>query len=162
MMDSIQDHIMFLDDLFSCLIASCSQDTTAIGGSGDGDGGSSSSSSTMAEPRTRRKTASNARLGYCQHPKHQMYRLDASMTGSPLGATPRRGRPPKGSKASDLIVPALTIRPLPKRLEKVVGFKDICVCLTCLKRTDLDREYLSNPAYVGPQHKRVALDHMRP
>ncbi|CAO3650276.1 unnamed protein product [Mucor fragilis] len=45
----------------------------------------------------------------------------------------------------------LTVRPLPKRLEAVVGRSSIKVCLTCLKRSDLDPAYLQDAAYVGPQ-----------
>ncbi|KAJ8661282.1 hypothetical protein O0I10_003032 [Lichtheimia ornata] len=99
---------------------------------------------------TKRKT-SNARMGYCEHPKHVLYRQEPFT----LGATPRRGRPPKGTKASDLVCPPLTVRPLPRRLEMVVGKKNICVCLTCLKRTDLDTEYIVHPAYIGPQQKKL-------
>lgn len=98
----------------------------------------------------KRKT-SNARMGYCEHPKHFLYRQEPFT----LGATPRRGRPPKGTKASDIVCPPLTVRPLPRRLEMVVGKKNICVCLTCLKRTDLDAEYLVHPAYIGPQQKKL-------
>ncbi|KAL9537799.1 hypothetical protein MBANPS3_011452 [Mucor bainieri] len=45
----------------------------------------------------------------------------------------------------------LTVRPLPKRLEAVVGKSSIKVCLTCLKRSDMDPAYLQDAAYVGPQ-----------
>ncbi|KAL0136569.1 hypothetical protein V8B55DRAFT_1296696, partial [Mucor lusitanicus] len=45
----------------------------------------------------------------------------------------------------------LTVRPLPKRLEAVVGKSNIKVCLTCLKRSDMDPAYLQDSAYVGPQ-----------
>lgn len=45
----------------------------------------------------------------------------------------------------------LTVRPLPKRLEAVVGRANIKVCLTCLKRSDMDPAYLQDAAYVGPQ-----------
>jgi hypothetical protein len=68
--------------------------------------------------------------------------------------TPRRGRPPKGTKSSDLTHPSeivMTTRPLPKRLEAVVGQANIHVCLTCLKRSDLDSDYLTHSAYLGPQ-----------
>lgn len=88
--------------------------------------------------------------------------------------TPRRGRPPKGTKPIDRkrlvtddasssvltgesslypgsLLCKMTIRPLPKRLEAVVGRKDIRVCLTCLKKSDADLEYLGHPAYRAPQ-----------
>ncbi|CAO3618105.1 unnamed protein product [Cunninghamella blakesleeana] len=70
---------------------------------------------------------------------------------------PRRGRPPKGFKSNGVPINnqyshiTMTIRSLPKRLEPVVGKKNIFVCLTCLKRTDLDWDYLTSPLYIGPQ-----------
>ena len=113
----------------------------------------------IEQPATRgtkkRRSSSNARIGYCQHPKHLDYREEKNPTMMP--PTPRRGRPPKGTKAIDKKtareghVWAMTVRPLPKRLEKVVGQSNIKVCLTCLKRSDLDHEYLVHPAYIGPQ-----------
>ncbi|KAL0075959.1 hypothetical protein J3Q64DRAFT_1610613, partial [Phycomyces blakesleeanus] len=92
--------------------------------------------------------SSNARLGYCQHPKHMYYRVHGLHPHPP--STPRRGRPPKGVAS----VPSqhlMTVRPLPKRLEQVVGESSIKVCLTCLKRSDLDQAYTSHPLYIGPQ-----------
>ncbi|KAI8143164.1 hypothetical protein BJV82DRAFT_578885 [Fennellomyces sp. T-0311] len=109
----------------------------------------------MARLPKRRRTSSNARVGYCQHPKHLNYRQEATVAPP----TPRRGRPPKGTKAIDRKtakeghVWPMTVRPLPKRLEKVVGQSNIKVCLTCLKRSDLDKEYLAHPAYIGPQQQ---------
>ncbi|KAI8975309.1 hypothetical protein BDF20DRAFT_914257 [Mycotypha africana] len=47
----------------------------------------------------------------------------------------------------------LTVRPLPKRLEAVVGKSNIKVCLTCLKRSDMDPDYLKSSLYVGPQQQ---------
>ncbi|KAI9475618.1 MAG: hypothetical protein EXX96DRAFT_573955 [Benjaminiella poitrasii] len=123
------------------------------------------------------------KIGYCEHPKHVLYRQErhvvvssqqgtgSSDVSSIMKATPRRGRPPKGSKATDFIysssasgftsgfayqdhyypIVELTVRPLPKRLEAVVGKSNIKVCLTCLKRSDLDPDYLNDKAYVGPQ-----------
>ncbi|KAI9308841.1 hypothetical protein BJ944DRAFT_246228 [Cunninghamella echinulata] len=70
---------------------------------------------------------------------------------------PRRGRPPKGFKSNGVPMDSqychitMTIRSLPKRLEPVVGKKNIFVCLTCLKKTDTDLDYLINPLYIGPQ-----------
>lgn len=147
---------------------------------------------------------SNPRLGQCEHPKHSLYRQekyilsthgilpsDDVSSATSLQSLPRRGRPPKGSKASEFVystspIPAfaedtttmadaasssspaqqpasstfhvpcypmveLTVRPLPKRLEAVVGRSNIKVCLTCLKRSDMDPAYLRDAAYVGPQ-----------
>lgn len=94
-----------------------------------------------------------------------------------LRTIPRRGRPPKGSKSTEFLfstspiispsssvfgsslhqaqgyypIVELTVRPLPKRLEAVVGKSNIKVCLTCLKRSDTDQEYLSSKLYIGPQ-----------
>ncbi|ORZ19616.1 hypothetical protein BCR42DRAFT_489529 [Absidia repens] len=175
----------------------------------------------------------NSRVGFCEHPKHGLYRQShpnnktvhnqlppqyasqhhhhhyhhqntcqkhickklchhhhflhhhnqqeeaSSSANASIAATPRRGRPPKGTKPSerlsycspiDLSLAidhhfnnednnsssiynhiAMTIRPLPKRLESVVGKANIHVCLTCLKRSDMDFDYLMNPAYIGPQ-----------
>ncbi|CAO3675142.1 unnamed protein product [Umbelopsis ramanniana] len=62
---------------------------------------------------------------------------------------PRRGRPPKGSKPTDVTETA-QLKRLPKRLEPVVGVQDAHVCLTCLRRTDDDFEYHMNPDYVPP------------
>lgn len=142
----------------------------------------------------KRTSATNTRLGQCQHPKHSLYRqeryilsthgalpTDEISTTTSIQSIPRRGRPPKGSKStefvyltppvttsiaeealelptSNLITPTpfypmveLTIRPLPKRLEAVVGKTNIKVCLTCLKRSDMDPVYLKDTAYIGPQ-----------
>ncbi|KAI9268909.1 hypothetical protein BDA99DRAFT_502967 [Phascolomyces articulosus] len=132
------------------------------------------------KPKRKRKSTSNARIGYCQHPKHIDYReensINTSCSSSPpqcamkaaslsssssTTMTPRRGRPPKGTKAIDKkgveegYIWAMTVRPLPKRLEAVVGQVNIKVCLTCLKRSDLDQEYLTHPAYIGPQQQHV-------
>ncbi|KAI8332563.1 hypothetical protein BC941DRAFT_473994 [Chlamydoabsidia padenii] len=126
----------------------------------------------------------NTRVGYCEHPKHEIYRrpdyhstpvikqhhqhchqlcdhhhylLHHTMEGrNQIINTPRRGRPPKGTKPLERVYKTaqpfqMTIRPLPKRLEAVVGESNIYVCLTCLKRSDLDTDYLIHPAYVGPQ-----------
>lgn len=106
---------------------------------------------------------------------------DEIFTATSIQSIPRRGRPPKGSKStefvystslvttpmaeediepptSNVITPTpfypmveLTVRPLPKRLEAVVGKTNIKVCLTCLKRSDMDPVYLKDAAYVGPQ-----------
>jgi hypothetical protein len=93
---------------------------------------------------------------------------------SMMKTVPRRGRPPKGSKTTEFQFPTspilfkgsngssrfdlspypiveLTVRPLPKRLEAVVGKSNIKVCLTCLKRSDTDSDYLKDHRYVGPQ-----------
>ncbi|ORX54360.1 hypothetical protein DM01DRAFT_326585 [Hesseltinella vesiculosa] len=100
-----------------------------------------------------RHTARNhTRLGYCQHPKHFFYRVSSAQT-LPAGL-PRRGRPPKGTKGSEQHVShpiLMTTRPLPKRLAAVVGQSNLFVCLTCLKRSDVDLDYLGHPLYVGPQ-----------
>ncbi|GAN10675.1 hypothetical protein MAM1_0386c10220 [Mucor ambiguus] len=68
------------------------------------------------------------------------------------GSTSSPTQPP----SSTILVPCypmveLTVRPLPKRLEAVVGKSNIKVCLTCLKRSDIDPAYLQDAAYVGPQ-----------
>ncbi|CAO3611244.1 unnamed protein product [Cunninghamella echinulata] len=74
---------------------------------------------------------------------------------------PRRGRPPKGFKSNGVPMDSqychitMTVRSLPKRLEPVVGKKNIFVCLTCLKRTDTDLDYLTNPLYIGPQTTKI-------
>lgn len=149
-----------------------------------------------------KRKCSNARMGYCEHPKHIIYRQEqptyisiaspesdtpcAQGSGSRDKAivrlsVPRRGRPPKGTRAIDLQtismvrasssdVPAesnclpllsfpwkMTVRPLPKRLEDVVGCEHIRVCLTCLKRSDQDPEYLNHPRYIGPTQKPAAV-----
>lgn len=120
--------------------------------------------------------STNTSVGYCQHPKHLSYRSEAPTHQlSTTAATPRRGRPPKGTKPTDkkqlnvdasssaqstdsphfdLLQCKMTIRPLPKRLEAVVGQKDIRVCLTCLKKSDVDLDYLNHPAYRAPQTHR--------
>lgn len=100
------------------------------------------------------------RMGQCEHPKHILYRQERYTTSAtPKEATrmktvPRRGRPPKGyiSPTTKPTIVKLTVRPLPKRLEQVVGKSKIKVCLTCLKRSDVDPDYLRHHAYVGPQH----------
>lgn len=117
-------------------------------------------------------TSNSTRVGQCEHPKHVLYRQEkytlvpSKLPGetSVLKATPRRGRPPKGTKSSEYLfstspvdnlnyypIVELSVRPLPKRLEPVVGKSNIKVCLTCLKRSDLDEDYLKDKAYVGPQ-----------
>jgi hypothetical protein len=83
----------------------------------------------------------------CQHPKHQVYAM--LVNASQFTVTPRRGRPPKGSKAMDFSETA-QLKRLPKRLEPVVGVQDIHVCLTCLRRSDDDIEYNTNPIYIPP------------
>ncbi|KAI9334621.1 hypothetical protein BD770DRAFT_332739 [Pilaira anomala] len=110
------------------------------------------------------------KIGRCEHPKHIIYRQEKyillASTATPdeklvMKAIPRRGRPPKGSKSTEIeaISPVnypiveLTVRPLPKRLEKVVGKSNIKVCLTCLKRSDTDPDYITDIKYVGPQKK---------
>ncbi|ORZ00223.1 hypothetical protein BCR43DRAFT_133656 [Syncephalastrum racemosum] len=149
-----------------------------------------------------KRKSSNARMGYCQHPKHVAYRqeqpkyiytassesrVQCTQGGSAQDKTvvrlsaPRRGRPPKGTRAIDLQTinmtktgcpsvsggsdcpPSIafpwkmTVRPLPKRLEAVVGCEQIRVCLTCLKRSDQDPEYLSHPKYVRPVQKPATI-----
>ncbi|KAI8076748.1 uncharacterized protein BX664DRAFT_318483 [Halteromyces radiatus] len=111
----------------------------------------------------------NTRVGYCEHPKHVFYRQyphqrkeeDKKWDG--VMRTPRRGRPPKGTTSTDchlsLYQIAMTTRPLPKRLEAVVGYSNIHVCLTCLKRSDMDLDYLMHPAYIGPQTTRKTNPH---
>lgn len=125
------------------------------------------------------------KIGKCEHPKHILYRqenytlMSSTSTAhetSFIKTIPRRGRPPKGSKPSDVmdtritqypVMPSsspvkfypiveLTVRPLPKRLEKVVGKSNIKVCLTCLKRSDTDLEYVHSKLYIPPQqmHKK--------
>ncbi|CEP16539.1 hypothetical protein [Parasitella parasitica] len=105
---------------------------------------------------------------------------DETFSSAFIQSIPRRGRPPKGSKSTEFIYSTsplnnfaydepvveppyanatlpyypmveLTVRPLPKRLEAVVGKTNIKVCLTCLKRSDMDPAYLQDVAYVGPQ-----------
>lgn len=121
------------------------------------------------------KSSFQTKIGRCEHPKHIIYRQEKytlmSSTATPdetsaMKTIPRRGRPPKGSKPSELdtflISPInypiveLTVRPLPKRLEKVVGKSNIKVCLTCLKRSDTDIEYINCKLYIPPQqiHKK--------
>lgn len=115
------------------------------------------------------------KIGKCDHPKHVIYRqekytlMPATATAdetSAMKTVPRRGRPPKGSKPSEVdefpVSPVnypiveLTVRPLPKRLERVVGKSNIKVCLTCLKRSDTDEEYINSNLYIPPQqiHKK--------
>ncbi|KAH8551521.1 hypothetical protein BGW37DRAFT_410953, partial [Umbelopsis sp. PMI_123] len=83
----------------------------------------------------------------CEHPKHQIYA--ALVNASQSTAIPRRGRPPKGSKSTDLTEMA-QLKRLPKRLEPVVGIQDAHVCLTCLRHSDDDCEYHMNPNYIPP------------
>lgn len=83
----------------------------------------------------------------CEHPKHPVYAMLASAAQSTV--IPRRGRPPKGSKAIDCSEMA-QLKRLPKRLEPVVGVQDIHVCLTCLRRSDEDVDYNTNPNYIPP------------
>lgn len=126
------------------------------------------STSTSKKKYTKRNSTSNPnRIGRCEHPKHVIYRqekytlLKPSVSAdekSVLKALPRRGRPPKGSKSVEFEtiqypIVELTVRPLPKRLENVVGKSSIKVCLTCLKRSDTDPEYITNEKYIGPQKK---------
>lgn len=120
-------------------------------------------------------TLQQTKIGKCEHPKHVMYRqekytlMPATATAdetSAMKTVPRRGRPPKGSKPSELDetlalpvhypIVELTVRPLPKRLERVVGKSNIKVCLTCLKRSDTDEEYINCNLYIPPQqiHKK--------
>ncbi|KAI8378902.1 hypothetical protein BD560DRAFT_460156 [Blakeslea trispora] len=125
---------------------------------------------TKSSPRR----SSSTKFGYCEHPKHNYYRQEKYLWASStldqalvMKAIPRRGRPPKGSKSSEHLLSSLphstdelvqfpsvelTVRSLPKRLESVVGKSNIKVCLTCLKRSDTDPDYLKNEFYVGPQH----------
>lgn len=122
-----------------------------------------------------KRSTSGSKLGQCEHPKHVLYRqekytlMPPTETSSVMKTIPRRGRPPKGSKATEFLfstspvesgenyqIVELSVRPLPKRLEAVVGKSNIKVCLTCLKRSDLDEEYIRDKAYIGPQqiHKK--------
>ncbi|KAI9276635.1 hypothetical protein BC943DRAFT_364302 [Umbelopsis sp. AD052] len=84
---------------------------------------------------------------HCQHPKHPIYA--ALVNAAQSTVVPRRGRPPKGSKPTDITETA-QLKRLPKRLEPVVGIQDAHVCLTCLRRSDDDFEYHMNPDYVPP------------
>lgn len=109
--------------------------------------------------KNKRKKSTLTRMGQCEHPKHIMYRQDKYTTApskeaSRMKTVPRRGRPPKGyiSPTALPMIVKLTVRPLPKRLEKVVGKSNIKVCLTCLKRSDVDPDYVNHHAYIGPQH----------
>ncbi|KAG0165292.1 hypothetical protein DFQ30_008648, partial [Apophysomyces sp. BC1015] len=67
----------------------------------------------------KQRPSSSARIGFCKHPKHALYRQHTAKQVT----TPRRGRPPKGTKAADFLVSdnrhllEMTVRPLPKRLE---------------------------------------------
>lgn len=126
------------------------------------------------------KKPASAKLGQCEHPKHILYRQEkykllpssCPEETSMMKTVPRRGRPPKGSKTSEFLfstspiiskdidsfqlphypIVELTVRPLPRRLEAVVGRSNIKVCLTCLKRSDTDPDYLKDQHYIGPQH----------
>jgi hypothetical protein len=113
-----------------------------------------------------KKPSTQSKVGQCEHPKHVYYRQEkpAGNNTKKAAATPRRGRPPKGTKSSEYLfstsptehpyypIVELSVRPLPKRLEAVVGKSNIKVCLTCLKRSDLDQDYIQDKAYIGPQH----------
>ncbi|KAG2231572.1 hypothetical protein INT48_002988 [Thamnidium elegans] len=117
--------------------------------------------------KNKKSNSLHTRIGKCEHPKHVIYRQEKYTLLKPtasadeksvLKALPRRGRPPKGSKAVEFErvsypIVELTVRPLPKRLERVVGKSNIKVCLTCLKRSDTDPDYVTNEKYVGPQKK---------
>ncbi|KAI7870420.1 hypothetical protein BDF14DRAFT_1879387 [Spinellus fusiger] len=118
---------------------------------------------TWSCPKAPEMLSPTTRTGYCQHPKHTYYRQHG-INPFLLPSTPRRGRPPKGTKEYprlELSAILMTVRPLPKRLEPVVGLFNIRVCLTCLKRSDLDEEYLCHPLYIGPQtsSKRTKRPH---
>lgn len=126
----------------------------------------------------KRSSSAGSKIGQCEHPKHVLYRrekhtlMPPSETNSAMKTVPRRGRPPKGSKTTEFLfstspvdqgenqfypIVELSVRPLPKRLETVVGKSNIKVCLTCLKRSDVDEEYIHHEAYIGPQqshHKK--------
>ncbi|KAI8087941.1 uncharacterized protein B0P05DRAFT_635165 [Gilbertella persicaria] len=127
-------------------------------------------------PKPNQRKSTSTKLGHCEHPKHVYYRQERHllMSNSPdeasvMKAVPRRGRPPKGSKSTEYVLSTssvhyshefsyyplveLTVRPLPKRLEAVVGKPNIKVCLTCLKRSDTDPDYLKDALYVGPQQQ---------
>lgn len=120
----------------------------------------------------KRSSSAGSKIGQCEHPKHVLYRrekhtfMPSSETSSAMKTVPRRGRPPKGSKTTEFLLSTspidqgesyyypiveLSVRPLPKRLEAVVGKSNIKVCLTCLKRSDVDEEYVHHEAYIGPQ-----------
>ncbi|KAI9269698.1 hypothetical protein EDC94DRAFT_556799 [Helicostylum pulchrum] len=121
----------------------------------------------QATNNNKKSNSLHTKIGRCAHPKHVIYRQEKYTLLKPtasadeksvLKALPRRGRPPKGSKpvefetVSSPIV-ELTVRPLPKRLERVVGKSNIKVCLTCLKRSDTDPDYVKDEKYIGPQKK---------
>jgi hypothetical protein len=147
----------------------------------------SSTSSNMKSPIKKKHISVNskkqtpAKLGQCEHPKHILYRQEkytllpscSPEETSMMKTVPRRGRPPKGSKTTELYplspsiskdnnnggfdlsypypIVELTVRPLPRRLEAVVGRSNVKVCLTCLKRSDTDPDYLKDRRYIGPQ-----------
>ncbi|GAA5797347.1 hypothetical protein HPULCUR_002730 [Helicostylum pulchrum] len=86
----------------------------------------------QATNNNKKSNSLHTKIGRCAHPKHVIYRQEKYTLLKPtasadeksvLKALPRRGRPPKGSKpvefetVSSPIV-ELTVRPLPKRLEK--------------------------------------------
>lgn len=100
---------------------------------------------TTMRPKNQNKTSTWPTQ--CQHPKHEDYAMLASANSSTV--TPRRGRPPKGSKSTDIFETA-QLKRLPKRLEPVVGRQEIYVCLTCLRRSDEDIEYVTSPNYIPP------------
>ncbi|KAG2183346.1 hypothetical protein INT43_006351 [Umbelopsis isabellina] len=101
----------------------------------------------VAAIRPKKKTNASSCATQCQHPKHENYATLANANLSTV--TPRRGRPPKGSKCSDIFETA-QLKRLPKRLESVVGRQEIYVCLTCLRRSDEDIEYVTSPNYTPP------------
>jgi hypothetical protein len=76
----------------------------------------------IATMRLEKQTKPVALTTQCQHPKHDSYAMLANASLSTV--TPRRGRPPKGSKTTDCYEMA-QLKRLPKRLEPVVGRQDI-------------------------------------
>lgn len=133
----------------------------------------------------KRSSSAGSKIGQCEHPKHVLYRrekhtlMPSSEINSAMKTVPRRGRPPKGSKTTEFLfstspvnqgenqfypIVELSVRPLPKRLEPVVGKSNIKVCLTCLKRSDVDEEYIHHEAYIGPQqsHHKKKKDNNTP
>lgn len=120
----------------------------------------SSDNSVSSTEEEKRKRNHSTRVGHCEHPKHVFYREEPFIFEQDhhlIKTIPRRGRPPKGSKPGDTKqkngyrMVALTVRSLPKRLEAVVGRSNIKVCLTCLKKSDMDPEYLASESYIAPQ-----------
>lgn len=107
---------------------------------------------TIPTTETTKTFIPSVRPNQCQHPKHQVYATLFNASQSTM--TPRRGRPPKGSKPTDCSELA-QLKRLPKRLESVVGVSEIYVCLTCLRRTDDDVEYNTSPKYIPPMCGRA-------